>query len=234
MSSNESETYVMATENPSSQTTDDAMRRQRMIVCISSPSGGGKGTLIRRLLESVTNLGYSVSWTTRAPREGEIEGRHYHFVSREEFTRMRDAGEFLEWALVHNNFYGTAWRNLEGADGNMNDIVLEIDVQGAHIVRERIRDAVHIFILPPSYEVLRARLVKRASESPTDLAVRLHNAGAEVARYAEFDYVVLNDDVEAATARLAAIIHAERARTTRQHKLAADVLATFTGIQKQN
>jgi guanylate kinase len=234
MSNNDKENPALESEVQSSYAADGEVRRQRMIVCISSPSGGGKGTLIRRLLESVTNLGYSVSWTTRAPRDGEIEGQHYHFVSHEEFTRMRDAGEFLEWAHVYTNYYGTAWRSLEGTDGNMNDIVLEIDVQGAHIVRERIRDAVHIFILPPSYEVLRSRLINRASETPTDLAVRLHNAGAEVARYAEFDYVVLNDDVEAATARLAAIIHAERARTTRQHKLAADVLATFTGIQKQN
>lgn len=234
MSSNEQENFALKAEVQSPQATDGEMRRQRMIVCISSPSGGGKGTLIRQLLESVTNLGYSVSWTTREPREGEIEGQHYHFVSQEEFTRMRDAGEFLEWALVHNNYYGTAWRSLEGTDGNMNDIVLEIDVQGAHIVRDRIRDAVHIFILPPSYEVLHARLLKRASETATDLAVRLHNAGAEVVRYAEFDYVVLNDDVEGATARLAAIIRAERTRTTRQHKLAASVLATFTNIRKQN
>ena len=203
-------------------------RARRMLVVISSPSGGGKGTLIRRLLERVPDLGYSVSWTTRPPREGEIEGRHYHFISPEEFSEMRERGEFLEWALVHNNYYGTAWRSLEETGEGANDIVLEIDVQGAQTIRERIRDAVHIFILPPSYQVLRERLVSRASESQSDLAVRLHNAGAEVARYSEFDYVVLNDDVEDATTRLAAIITAERTRTTRQHELAGGVLATFT------
>ncbi len=206
----------------------EAPRARRMLVVISSPSGGGKGTLIRRLLERVPHLGYSVSYTTREPRAGEVAGRHYHFVSHEEFETMRERGEFLEWALVHNNYYGTAWRGLDGADGNTNDIVLEIDVQGAHTVRERIRDAVHIFILPPSYEVLRARLTARASESASDLAVRLHNAGAEVARYSEFDYVVLNDEVEAATDKIAAIIAAERQRATRQHELASRVLTTFT------
>jgi len=202
-----------------------------MLVVISSPSGGGKGTLIRSLLGRVPDLRYSVSFTTRAPRPSEIEGTHYHFVSPEEFTSMRERGEFLEWALVHNNYYGTAWRSLEQTDSAGHDVVLEIDVQGAQTVRERIRDAVHIFILPPSFEVLRERLVKRGSESPTELAVRLHNAAAEVARYAEFDYVVINDEIEFATARLAAVIVAERIRATRQHEPAGRVLATFTGAQ---
>lgn len=210
-------------EDGSSAHTLYAMRR-RMLIVVSSPSGGGKGTLIRRLMEGVPDLGYSVSWTTRAPRPGEIDGKHYHFVSTEEFARMRERGEFLESAIVHNNLYGTAWRGLEN---DSHDIILEIDVQGAQVVRERIRDAVHIFILPPSYGVLRERLEGRASENPTDLAVRLHNAAAEVARYAEFDYIVLNDDVETATDQLAAIITAERARSTRQHELAMRVLASF-------
>lgn len=197
-----------------------------MLIVVSSPSGGGKGTLIRRLIERVPDLGYSVSWTTRLPRPGEIDGTHYHFVSPAEFMSMRERGEFLESATVHNNSYGTAWRGLETV-GDAHDVILEIDVQGAQVVRERIRDAIRIFILPPSYAVLRERLERRGSESATDLAVRLHNAAAEVARYGEFDYVVLNDDVEAATERLAAIIVAERARSTRQHNLANGVLASF-------
>lgn len=235
MSDDSNDANVIRSPVSTSESTDEIARtaaavpsaaRGRMLVVVSSPSGGGKGTLIRRLMERVPDLGYSVSWTTRAPRPGEIDGVHYHFVSPEEFTSMRERGEFLESAIVHNNFYGTAWRGLE-AGGAAHDVILEIDVQGAQVVRERIRDAVHVFILPPSYAVLRERLERRGSESATDLLVRLHNAAAEVACYGEFDYVVLNDDVEAATERLAAIIIAERSRSTRQHTLANNVLASF-------
>jgi len=198
-----------------------------MLVVVSSPSGGGKGTLIRRVLKSVPNLGYSVSFTTRAPREGEINGQHYHFISVDEFQKMIGAGEFLEWAHVHGHLYGTGRLQVARELAEGCDIILEIDVQGASSVRGLVPDEVSVFILPPSFEVLHARLAARGSEQPDDLALRLRNARGEVERYREFDYVVINDDADRAAAQLASIIYAERARRERQEQVARDVLASF-------
>ncbi|MBX5479336.1 MAG: guanylate kinase [Pyrinomonas methylaliphatogenes] len=198
-----------------------------MLIVVSSPSGGGKGTLIQRVRRTVPGLSYSVSWTTRQPRPGEVEGRDYHFVSREEFERMRDSGGFLEWALVHGNYYGTAWSEVERAQRAGLDVILEIDVQGAANVRRLASDAVTIFILPPSFEVLRERLTRRGSEALPDLELRLRNARSEVERYREFEYIILNDDVERAAQQLAAVIYAERARRQRQEAIVTRVLATF-------
>ena len=198
-----------------------------ILFVISSPSGGGKGTLIRRVLPVVPRLGYSVSWTTRAPREGECEGRDYHFVSPEAFAGARERGEFLEWAVVHGNYYGTSRKAVEDELSAGRDVVLEIDVQGALSVRRAGLEAVSVFILPPSYEILRARLIDRQSESASALALRLKNAREEVGRYKEFDYVILNDDATRAAAQLASIVFAERARRVRQEPLARRVLGTF-------
>ena len=198
-----------------------------MLIVVSSPSGGGKGTLIRRVLKSVPNLGYSVSFTTRAPREGEVNGLHYHFISVDEFQKMIGAGEFLEWAHVHDQLYGTGRSQVARELAEGCDIILEIDVQGASSVRGLVSDEVSIFILPPSFEVLRARLAARGSEQPDDLALRLRNARGEVERYREFDYVVINDDADRAAAQLASIIYAERARRGRQEQVAREVLASF-------
>ncbi|MBD0326803.1 MAG: guanylate kinase [Pyrinomonadaceae bacterium] len=204
------------------------------LIVVSSPSGGGKGTLIRRVLKSVPKLGYSVSFTTRAPREGEIHGQQYFFVSPAEFDRMATADEFLEWAYVHGNRYGTSRAQVERELSEGRDIILEIDVQGAANVRRLMMDVVSVFILPPSFEVLRARLVARGSENPADLALRLGNARAEVERYREFEYVLINDDAERAAAQLAAIIYADRARRTRQEQAAQQVLSTFTQESPQS
>lgn len=198
-----------------------------ILFVISSPSGGGKGTLIRRILTHVPRLGYSVSWTTRAPRQAEANGRDYHFVTAEEFQAARERGEFLEWAIVHGNFYGTSLTVVERELAAGRDIVLEIDVQGAASVRRAGIEAVSIFILPPSFEILRRRLTGRQSENSAALAVRLQNSRGEVEHYKEFDYLVLNDDVERAATQLAAIVYAERARRTRQERLAESVLTTF-------
>ena len=197
------------------------------LVVVTSPSGGGKGTLIRRALKTVPELGYSVSFTTREPRKGEVEGRHYFFVSVEEFNSMIERGEFLEWAVVHGNFYGTSRVQVERELMEGHDIILEIDVQGAKSVRDQVSDAIGIFILPPSFEVLRARLTARGSESSEGLALRLENARGEVEHYREFQYVVINDDAERAARQLAAIIYAERARRERQETAAQSVLSTF-------
>lgn len=198
------------------------------LVVVSSPSGGGKGTLIRRVLKSVPDLSYSVSFTTRPAREGEVHGQHYFFVSPAEFERMIDAGEFLEWAFVHGNRYGTSRTQVARELAEGRDIILEIDVQGAANVRESGIDKVSIFILPPSFEVLRARLTARGSENPETLSLRLRNARGEVERYREFEYVLINDDAERAASQLAAIIYAERARLARQEHAAQEVLSTFT------
>jgi guanylate kinase len=198
-----------------------------ILFVISSPSGGGKGTLIRRLLDAVPGVSYSVSWTTRDARPKEVDGVNYHFVTVGEFERMRDRGGFLEWAVVHGRLYGTARSVVEQELNEGHDIVLEIDVQGAEAVRAAFDSVVSVFILPPSFEVLRARLSARMTERRDELELRLSNARGEVEQYRRFDYVVLNDEVERAAAQLSAIVLAERARRGRQEWVARRVLATF-------
>jgi guanylate kinase len=220
----------MLSEEKRAQTagsSDAELRGRGRLIVVSSPSGGGKGTLIRRVLKEVSGLGYSVSYTTRAPRTGEVHGRHYFFVTPETFMEMVQAGEFLEWARVHGNLYGTARSQVEQELAEGRDILLEVDVQGAESVRAQVDNAVSIFILPPSFDVLCARLTARGSERPDDLTLRLRNARGEVERYVEFDYVVINDEVERAAAQLAAVIQADRARRERQEYRARRVLATF-------
>jgi guanylate kinase len=194
---------------------------------VSSPSGGGKGTLIRRVLQLVANLRYSVSYTTRAPRNGEMEGREYFFVNRETFEQMAAANEFLEWACVHGNLYGTARQQVALETTAGLDIILEVDVQGAESIRKLTLDAVCIFILPPSYEILKQRLIARGTDTPEQLEVRLRNAPEELRQFSCFDYVIINDDVDRAAGQLAAIIYAERARCLRQEELVKEVIENF-------
>ena len=149
------------------------------LIIISSPSGGGKGTLIREVLDTVPNVGYSVSLTTRAPRYGEENGKHYHFVSKDEFDAFQARGGFLEYAEVHGNYYGTSLEQTEKMTNAGTDVVLEIDVQGAASVLAKVPAAVSIFILPPSFEVLRARLTARATEGGDDLTM----AGVTILRF---------------------------------------------------
>lgn len=194
---------------------------------VSSPSGGGKGTLIRHVLEVVENLSYSVSYTTRAPRPGEVNGREYFFVSRDIFEEMSATGEFLEWACVHGNLYGTAKRQITEETAAGLDIILEVDVQGAASVRQLLMDSVSIFILPPSPDVLRQRLIARGTDTPEELEVRLRNAPEELKQYSAFDYVIINDEIEKAAHQLASIIYAERARRRRQEDLVREVIKQF-------
>lgn len=217
---------------PSTNEGSERTNGRGMLIVVSSPSGGGKGTLIRRVLKSVPGVGYSVSYTTRAPREGEVTGQHYFFVSVEEFRAMETAGEFLESAVVHGNLYGTAHARVEAELSEGRDIILEIDVQGADNVRKLVRDAVMIFVLPPSFEILCERLTARGSEQPSELALRLRNARHEVEAYRRFDYVIINDDATRAANQLAAIIYAERARRERQEEAASRVLETFAQAAK--
>jgi len=211
---------------PATEITNATTPRGTLFV-VSSPSGGGKGTIIRHVLDVVPNLSYSVSFTTRAPRNNEMDGREYFFVNRQVFEEMVASGEFLEWACVHGNLYGTAWRQVAEETAAGADIVLEVDVQGAESVRELPLDSVTIFILPPSFEVLRERLIARGTDTPQELEVRLRNAPNELRQYSKFDYVIINDQVERAAAQLAAIIHAERARCERQDKLVRELIEKF-------
>ena len=214
------------TELETSRTLNTATPRGTLFV-VSSPSGGGKGTIIEHVLECVENLSYSVSYTTRAPRLTEVDGREYFFVSRETFEEMVGAGEFLEWACVHGNLYGTAKTQILAETAAGADIILEVDVQGAASVRQLLMDSVSIFILPPSYEVLRERLIARGTDSPEELEIRLRRAPEELRQYSSFDYVIINDEVERAAGQLASIIYAERARCMRQESLVREVIEDF-------
>jgi guanylate kinase len=198
-----------------------------ILFIISSPSGGGKGTLIREVLRTVPNIGYSVSFTTRRMRLGEENGRHYHFVSHEEFENLIEQGEFLEYAQVHGNYYGTSLKQVEKEVSQGRDIILEIDVQGADLVREKTRETVEIFILPPSFEVLRDRLTARNTESEEDLVLRLKNSRDEVKEFNKFDYVIVNDEVTRATLDLQSVIYAERCKRDRQIQAVENILDTF-------
>lgn len=199
-----------------------------ILFVVSSPSGGGKGTLIQRVLNTVPRLSYSVSYTTRAPRDREVEGREYFFVTPEQFEAMVKAGDFLEWARVHGKLYGTSRQQVSREISEGRDIVLEVDVQGAASVRRLIPDAVTIFILPPSLEVLRARLVARGTDSEEELELRLRNAPEELKNYKAFDYVIINENVERASGQLGSIIDAERARPAHQESHIQRVIESFS------
>src|SRR4051812_39068224 len=179
-----------------------------MLIVVSSPSGGGKGTLIDRALKLVSDLSLSISYTTRAPRGAEKNGNEYFFVDEPAFRAMIARGEFLEWADVYGHLYGTNALQVERERQAGRDIILEIDVQGAENIRHQVPDAVSIFILPPSFELLRNRLVARATDSAADLDRRLKGAPGEVAQYKYFDYVILNDDINRASQQLASVIDA--------------------------
>ena len=197
------------------------------LVIISSPSGGGKGTIIKEVLDLVPDVGYSVSLTTRAPRFGEEDGKHYYFVSKLKFEEKINGDGFLEYAEVHGNWYGTSRKQTENMTNAGQDVILEIDVQGALQVMETMPQAVSIFIMPPSYEVMKARLTSRATENATDLEVRLRNSHDEVRAYQRFKYVVINDEVRLASKKIASIICAERQTLIRQNEAVRSILDSF-------
>jgi guanylate kinase len=184
------------------------------IIC--APSGGGKTTIVNRVQARDPALKLSVSYTTRPPRPGEVEGMHYHFVDEATFARMKADGAFLEWALVHGNSYGTskAWLESEMAKGN--DVLLEIDVQGAAQVRKLMPSAVGIFLLPPSTTLLSERLIGRGQDSAEVIARRLEAARTEMSRVDEFDYVIINNDFAAAVEDFSAVVRASRLRRALQ------------------
>lgn len=183
---------------------------------VSAPSGAGKTSLVAALLETDERVRKSVSYTTRAPRPGETDGRHYHFVTPDKFEQMAQAGDFLESALVHGNRYGTSRNWVEKQLAADTDIVLEIDWQGAAQVRRLMPGAISIFILPPSFEALLQRLNARAQDTPDVIAGRLANARGEIAHVHDFEYVIINSDFRVAAGELQDIVRAGRLRTAPQ------------------
>lgn len=197
------------------------------LIIISSPSGGGKGTLINKVLEACPEITLSVSYTTRQIRPGEENGREYFFVSKDEFEQLIDDGAFLEHATVHGNYYGTSLGQVRKVMEEGKDIILEIDVQGAETIFSKMPEVVGIFILPPSFSTLESRLTKRGTEKQAEIDVRLENSFDEIEKYPLFRYSVVNDDIQRASDLIMGIIRAERNRTDRQLGVITDILRSF-------
>ncbi len=185
-------------------------RNKGNIFIISAPSGAGKTTLCRMILEQLDDIEFSISYTTRPPRPGEVDGRDYYFVSKDEFMQMVQEGEFIEWAEVHGNLYGTSKKRLLERVSKGIDVLLDIDTQGAAQIKEKGLEAVYIFILPPSLKALRERLVGRASDPEDVINRRLKKAVEEIAAYKMYNYVIINDKLDEAFEQLKAVVLSKR------------------------
>jgi guanylate kinase len=208
------------------------------VFIISAPSGSGKSTLVKRLVEKDLAQGegrlqFSVSFTTREPRDGEVNGEHYHFISVEEFHKLRDSDELLEWAEVFGNCYGTSRAVLRKAQAAGKDLILDIDVQGAAQLKQRLNQAVSIFILPPSRQVLESRLRKRSSDSDEVIQRRLEEASNEIEEFGKYDYLLINDNLDASFEQLRGIILAERCRTERAREQVKKIVESFAAEVKR-
>lgn len=207
----------------------DAIRRRGLMLVLSSPSGAGKTTLSRRLLETDSNIVMSVSATTRAKRPNEVEGKDYFFVTGEKFAAMVQGGEFLEHATVFGNSYGTPQKPVMEALAEGRDVLFDIDWQGAQQLKEKARDdLVSVFILPPSHAELERRLHTRAQDSDEIVKSRMAKAAGEISHWPEYDYVIVNRDLEIAHAQIKAVLEAERVRRTRQIGL-SEFVSTLVG-----
>ncbi|MBI5483386.1 MAG: guanylate kinase [Deltaproteobacteria bacterium] len=191
------------------------MKREGLTIILSAPSGAGKTSLCRELFKVFPDIRESVSYTTRKPRAGEVEGEAYHFVSGEEFRRMVDEDAFAEWAEVHGNMYGTALSTLEEARKKGVDLVLDIDCQGALKLKELFEGGIYIFILPPSMAELRRRLEERSTDAQEVIELRISRAADEIKEARWYDYIIINDDFETACRELSAIVIAHRRKTFR-------------------
>ena len=200
------------------------------VFIISAPSGSGKTTLVHRLMSTVPNLTFSISYTTRAARGEEKPGKEYHYISRAEFESRIANREFLEYAEVFGNYYGTHRNALERAAAEGNDLVLDIDVQGARQLKVALPGAVTVFVLPPSRQILEQRLRARSVDSESVIERRLRGAAQEVRKYSQYDYVLINRELDVATAGLQSIVQAERIRRVRLEEQVKPILESFENI----
>ncbi|CAK9331237.1 guanylate kinase [Thermoanaerobacter kivui] len=198
-------------------------KKKGLLIVLSGPSGAGKGTICKALMEKEKNLKLSISATTRQPRVGEVEGKNYFFKSEDDFLKMIESDSFLEWAKVYDHYYGTpkefVLKNLEEG----NDVVLEIDIQGALKIKEKFPEGVFIFILPPSMEELKNRIKKRGTETEEEIIKRFKSAYEELNFVSKYNYVVINDSVEEAVEKIKAIIIAEKCRVDRNRDLYLEI-----------
>jgi guanylate kinase len=207
--------------------------RNGNLIIVSGPSGAGKSVLVASTLKSVPNLKFSISYTTRAPRGNERNGVEYFFIDRNEFQSLIQSGDLLEWAEVHGNFYGTSCAFVDDLMKQGDDVILDIDVQGARIIRQKRTDAVAVFVLPPSYAILRDRLQRRSLDDHVVIEQRLKRAIQEVGHYQEYDYLIINEDLGVATRELQSIILSARCRMIARINSAQSIYATFGGIDAE-
>jgi guanylate kinase len=213
--------------------TPRAIARRGIMLVVSSPSGAGKTTLTRSLLEQEENVSLSISVTTRPRRASEIDGVHYHFVSRRRFEAMRDSDELLEWAEVHGNLYGTPREPVEKSLASGRDVLFDIDWQGTQQLCERMRDdVVTVFVLPPSADELKSRLERRAQDTDETIARRLRSAAEEIPHWAEYDYVLVNRDLDKSFSRLRAILTAERLKRVHRSDLDTFVVKLLSDLKQ--
>jgi guanylate kinase len=210
------------------------MAQQGSLIIVSGPSGAGKSALVANALRAVPRLRFSISYTTRAPRGTERNGVEYFFVDRSAFQSLIHTGELLEWAEVHRNYYGTSRRLVDDFLLQGEDVILDVDIQGARIIRQKRKDAVAIFVMPPSYQILRDRLTHRSLDENIVIEQRLKIARREVVHYNEYDYVIINEDLGIATQELLSIIVSARCRMDARIDAAQSIVATFGGIDAED
>jgi len=204
------------------------------LIIVSGPSGAGKSAIATLVLQRVAGVCFSVSYTTRPPRDNERDGVHYHFVGKAEFEALVRDHHLLEWAEVYGNFYGTAGKFIDDRLGGGEDVLLDVDVQGARSIRALRPEAISVFILPPSYQVLKSRLENRKLDKDYVIEQRLRIARSEMSHYREYDYLIINEDLESSVADLQAIILGSRCRRANRVGAVESIVATFGGLNAQN
>jgi len=197
--------------------------KKGQLFVITAPSGTGKTTIIDIIRKKIEGIGYSVSHSTRPPRTGEVNGVHYYFVTRKDFEKMIEAHEFVEWAVVYDHLYGTSMSSVESTLSSGKDLLLDLDIQGAQEIKKQFPEATLIFIFPPSLEILHERLQRRSSQDDTNIGLRAGKAAEEIRKCRDYDYLVINDDLNQAAREVEAIIIAQRAKTERRFPLVQEI-----------